>query len=204
MAKQMIYYAVQRGFTPGIYATWAECEKQVKGYSGAIFKKFTSLEDAKIFMQGSIGTDVKAGEQPVIDTSKPYAFVDGSFNAKKGLYGYGAIFFDGEKETVLSGSENKEDSAALRNIAGELLGTLSVVSYAIGKVKNLALYYDYAGIEMWATDRWEAKNEITQHYKQVMKRYMKLIDIEFIHIKGHSGVALNEKVDKIAKKAVGL
>lgn len=26
------YYAVAKGRAPGIYATWAECEAQVKGY----------------------------------------------------------------------------------------------------------------------------------------------------------------------------
>lgn len=39
MAK---YYAVKVGNVPGIYETWDECQKQVKGYPGAIYKSFSS------------------------------------------------------------------------------------------------------------------------------------------------------------------
>ncbi|VDN54142.1 unnamed protein product [Dracunculus medinensis] len=37
------YYAVANGYTPGIYSTWKECEKQIKGFRGArlaVFFKF--------------------------------------------------------------------------------------------------------------------------------------------------------------------
>lgn len=34
------FYVVWRGRKPGIYETWAECEAQVKGFSGAAFKAF--------------------------------------------------------------------------------------------------------------------------------------------------------------------
>ena len=38
MAKK--YYAVRQGRVPGVYTTWADCEKQVKGFGGAIYKSF--------------------------------------------------------------------------------------------------------------------------------------------------------------------
>jgi len=44
MAK---FYAVKKGKTPGIYKTWPDCQKQVKGFSGAVYKSFTSLEEAE-------------------------------------------------------------------------------------------------------------------------------------------------------------
>ena len=44
------YYAVRVGREPGIYNTWAETEAQVKGYPGAIHKKFNKKEDAEQFM----------------------------------------------------------------------------------------------------------------------------------------------------------
>ncbi len=43
MAK---FYVVWVGRQKGIYATWSECEKQVKGFSGAKFKSFKSREEA--------------------------------------------------------------------------------------------------------------------------------------------------------------
>lgn len=47
------YYAVKEGKMPGVYETWAECEKQVRGYSGAKFKKFSTYEEAFKFTNPS-------------------------------------------------------------------------------------------------------------------------------------------------------
>ena len=44
------YYAVKKGHNPGIYPTWDEAKKQIGGFSGPIFKKFSTLEDAQKFM----------------------------------------------------------------------------------------------------------------------------------------------------------
>ena len=46
------HYAVRVGRIPGIYATWAECEAQVKGFKGAKFKGFTSQAEAAEFIAG--------------------------------------------------------------------------------------------------------------------------------------------------------
>ncbi|MFR2592566.1 MAG: viroplasmin family protein [Butyribacter sp.] len=34
------FYAVKEGRSTGVFASWAECKKQVDGYSGAKYKKF--------------------------------------------------------------------------------------------------------------------------------------------------------------------
>lgn len=46
----MSYYAVRVGRIPGIYSTWADCQAQVSGYSGAEFKKFSTREAALEFI----------------------------------------------------------------------------------------------------------------------------------------------------------
>jgi len=33
-------YAVQKGFIPGVYSSWNEAQKQINGYSSAVYKKF--------------------------------------------------------------------------------------------------------------------------------------------------------------------
>ena len=45
-------YAVAAGRAPGIYSTWAECERQVKGFSGAKFKSFKTRDEAVAFVGG--------------------------------------------------------------------------------------------------------------------------------------------------------
>lgn len=45
MARQK-YYVVWKGRKTGVFTTWAECEKQVKGFVGAQFKAFESEAEA--------------------------------------------------------------------------------------------------------------------------------------------------------------
>jgi ribonuclease HI len=42
-------YVVIKGRIPGIYQSWDECQLQVKGFSGAIYKSFKSMDDALNF-----------------------------------------------------------------------------------------------------------------------------------------------------------
>ncbi|CDZ97227.1 nad-specific glutamate dehydrogenase [Phaffia rhodozyma] len=44
------FYAVQRGHQPGVYSTWAECLKQAKGFSEAIYRKLDSRSEANAFV----------------------------------------------------------------------------------------------------------------------------------------------------------
>lgn len=44
------YYAVARGRKPGIYLSWPECEQQVMKYSGSLFKKFSTQDEAENFV----------------------------------------------------------------------------------------------------------------------------------------------------------
>lgn len=45
-----VFYAVKLGRTPGIYKTWSECELNIKGFKGAVFKKFNSKKEAQEFI----------------------------------------------------------------------------------------------------------------------------------------------------------
>lgn len=49
----MKYYAVAKGRKTGIFTTWGECERQVKGFSGAVFKSFETEAEAKRFLSGN-------------------------------------------------------------------------------------------------------------------------------------------------------
>ena len=63
MAKK--YYAVKIGKTPGVYETWAECQNQINGFSGAVYKGFATKEEAIAFV-GKGG-----GEQKRMKKHKP-------------------------------------------------------------------------------------------------------------------------------------
>ncbi|CRK95018.1 CLUMA_CG008504, isoform A [Clunio marinus] len=57
---RMSFYAVARGRIPGIFSTWNECESQVKGFSGAVYKKFKTKTEADNFIARSCSN----GEPP--------------------------------------------------------------------------------------------------------------------------------------------
>jgi len=44
------FYVVARGANPGIYHTWEECKAQVSGYSGAVYKGYSSRQEAETFL----------------------------------------------------------------------------------------------------------------------------------------------------------
>ncbi|KAG5670564.1 hypothetical protein PVAND_000818 [Polypedilum vanderplanki] len=47
----MPFYAVAKGKETGIYSTWDDCQLQVKGFSGAIYKKFKTKAEAEEFIE---------------------------------------------------------------------------------------------------------------------------------------------------------
>lgn len=48
------YYAVIRGFVPGIYESWEDCEPQVRGYSGQVYKSFKTRVEAEQYLQSGL------------------------------------------------------------------------------------------------------------------------------------------------------
>ena len=47
MSKKQKYYVVWKGVSPGIYTSWTDCQLQINGYTGAIYKSFKTLEGAE-------------------------------------------------------------------------------------------------------------------------------------------------------------
>ena len=66
-------------------------------------------------------------------------------------------------------------------------------------ISQLALYYDYMGIEMWATNRWKQNNPLTQWYRTQMAEYMKYMKVSFHKVAAHTGNQYNEEADQLAK-----
>lgn len=109
----------------------------------------------------------------------------------------------GDKEETLSGSITDPELTSMRNVAGELQAVLSVIEYAQQKgIKKAVICYDYEGIEKWYTGEWKAKKAFTKSYRN--RLHLADMQIEFQKVKAHSGIDLNERVDKLAKSACGM
>lgn len=134
MAKKKIY-AVRKGHKTGLFATWAECQKAVSGYSGAEFRGFTEKEEALAFLNmettGNVSGDKAKEAAGIVEVPENMviAYVDGSFEKSIGRYAFGCVILtpDGQ-EIRKSGSGSDSAGVAIRNVAGEMLGSMTAVN----------------------------------------------------------------------------
>ncbi|WP_459202465.1 ribonuclease H1 domain-containing protein [Methanococcus sp. CF] len=196
-------YAVRKGRKTGLFKTWAECENQVKGFSGAEFKSFTSEKDAKIYLNQKTGQNQNILDSNEFKKDVMYAWVDGSFNLRNHEYGAGALIIFNGIEKEINAKGNDKELSEMRNVAGEILASELAMEYAISKnVKNLVIYHDYLGIEKWCNGEWKTNKSGTIEYRKKCENYLKKLNIEFVKVKAHSGDKNNEIADKLAKESL--
>ena len=200
------FYAVKVGKTPGIYKSWEECKAMVHGFPGAVYKSFSTPEQAEAFIGAEGGVwDGKETEAETEIFPEVYAFVDGSFNAVTGVYGYGGfLVHHGEKE-ILQGSGDDPEMASMNNVAGEVSGSMAAIRRAVELgLPELTVFYDYMGIEMWALGNWKRNKAGTIAYYDYVQSVRGKIRLSFVKVEAHTGVPGNEEADRLAKQAVGL
>lgn len=131
------------------------------------------------------------------------AYVDGSFSQPKKVWGYGVVFLpddDPEKIIQLRGSGTKYNRHW--QIAGELYAATFASLFAIkNHYTDLAIYYDYQGVECWATGKWKRKTDLSVQYGLTMENYQRKLNITFHKVAAHTGVAFNEIADQLSKQA---
>ncbi|MCG8585001.1 MAG: RNase H1/viroplasmin domain-containing protein, partial [Pirellulales bacterium] len=54
-SRKKKFYVVWEGTVPGVYSNWAECESSIKGFAGAKYKSFPTLESAEAAYQEGPG-----------------------------------------------------------------------------------------------------------------------------------------------------
>jgi len=201
-----MYYAIAKGKKTGIVHTWKECQALVNKYSGAVFKKFSTEQEAMQFLkQHNVSIQGVRTKGVQDDDYDLISYVDGSYNATTHTYGSGVVFLvDGlEKYFVATGTDRS--LCSMRNVAGEIAAARHAVEYAIQQnKKHILICYDYLGIENWATETWKTNNPHTEAYAAFMKKSMRKIQIDFRHIKSHTGDKYNDMADKLAKQAAGV
>ncbi len=204
--KKNKFYAVKSGRNKGIYNSWDECKKQVEGFSGAIYKSFEDLEKAKEYLKvnSNLNTETKSDFENIKE-DEVFAYVDGSYKKDTIEYGYGVVllFKDGKEEIFGKGQD--PEVAKSRNVTGELFGAVRAISEAIKKKKRkITIFYDYQGISCWANGEWKCNIPLTVGYREKIKEFRNLIEIEFVKVKAHSNDKYNDLADSLAKKSLNI
>ena len=200
--------AVRKGRKTGIFATWAECQKQTTGFSGAEFKSFTTRAEAEAYLAGEGENTVFVESQNIKvlkNKETMTAYVDGSFDKISGDFSCGmVILYQGQEKLFCHRFQDKE-LAQMHNVAGEIKGAEAAMRYAVSKqIKHLVIYHDYEGIAKWCNGAWKANKEGTKAYRSYFQSVQDKLKIEFVKVKGHSNDHYNDMADGLAKQALGI
>ena len=183
----------------GIFTTWDECKRLVTGYKGAEYKSFTDKASALVFLENNTPSESVSPDSDTI-----IAYVDGSYNIKTKIFACGVVIITAEGEKYLSQSYDDKELATMRNVAGEIKGSVAAMEYCLqNNIKNLHIFYDYAGIEKWCNGEWKTNKSGTIDYKNFYDSIHDRLSVTFHKVKGHSGDKYNDMADMLAKKAAG-
>lgn len=218
------FYAVKIGKNPGIYNTWVECEKNVKGFSGAIYKSFSNKTEAENFIKGEerkFETNDKEKFEPKISNDNKETieiFTDGSHkkHSVNNYIGFGAFCSYNDKEYKLSGNCDQnilleygiEPETNISNPTAEFLGFAEILKM-IHKFANLKKYkfvfkIDYNGVKNWMNGSWKCKETYIKKIKQKCDLLLSEIQSQILieYVPSHSGVKGNEEADALAKSDI--
>ena len=201
-------YAVKQGRKTGIFDTWGECEEQVKGFPGAIFKAFPNYIQAGEYL-GTVtaktvigvvghGQESLANVKQMLNTRGIHIYVDGSYNEVRKNYSWAfVVYIDGDETYHAMGVGTNDVAAEMRNVAGECSAAMRAANYANAyNLGAIHIHHDYQGISSWVNGEWKAKNVYTQMYATYMRAYKD--GVTFVKVKGHTGDIGTERADELA------
>jgi ribonuclease HI len=143
MAQKQKYYVVWQGHKPGIFTSWTECEKQVKGFAAAQYKSFESLKEAEAAYRSnyeafkgkpaSQGKWKEASVKPIL----PSICVDAACSGAPGKLEYRGVYTDSSDEIFRFGPF--PDGT---NNVGEFLAIVHALTWLSKHGKQLPIYSD--------------------------------------------------------------
>lgn len=150
---------------------------------------------------------VKSDEE-LVNLDKIIA-VDGCFNKDTGAIGSGVFvkelidgFWHEERYFFRVGDKSAEP---YRNIAGELEACIKALEIAKAKGwKKWNLIFDYVGVYHYTMGMWTFDGftmMIKQAYWKIMMEHN--MDINYVKVKSHSNIQINEEADRLAKTGAG-
>lgn len=159
-SKKPKFYVVWEGGNPGIYTTWAECQKQVQGTKGAKFKSFDSKAEAEKAFSSKpetylYGNKSSKKKKTVVDPNigspieNNSIAVDAACSGARGPMEYRGVWIQNGKQLFLQGPY--EDGT---NNIGEFLGIVHALAYLQQHQYNDTIIYTDSRTAMkWVRDK---------------------------------------------------
>jgi ribonuclease HI len=125
-------------------------------------------------------------------------YVDGSYI--NGATGYGVVVLqDGAVVAEHCGLVGAAEVNGTRQVAGELRAVEEgLVWCRQNDVNEIEIFYDYYGVEKWATGAWKANQSLTQAYGRTVRESG--VRIRWRKVAAHTGNRWNERADALAKQ----
>ena len=216
----MSHYAVANGRNIGIFPTWNECNASVKGFKGAVYKKFGTQSEAEQYLQ----THLSKEETIIVKESDTdlapdyYVYTDGacSNNGRKtAKAGIGIYFGMGDARNLSKKIEGKQTNNTAELTA--LIETYGLIAndLEIGKRVGIVSDSEYA-IRCVTTygekcfqKGWQQEIPNKELVKMAYEIYHNVANVCFIHVRAHtSGTDAhsvgNDHADRLANQAIGL
>lgn len=221
----MSHYAVANGRNIGIFPTWDECNASVKGFKGAVYKKFSTQSEAEQYLQAhppegesretAKDTDAKDTKETAIDY---YIYTDGacSNNGRKtAKAGIGIYFGMGDYRNLSKKIEGKQTNNTAELTA--LIETFGLIAddLEIGKRVGIVSDSEYA-IRCVTTygekcfqKGWQQEIPNKELVKMAYEMYHNISNVCFIHVRAHTNgtdahSVGNDHADRLANQAIGL
>jgi ribonuclease HI len=155
--------------------------------SGARLKKAASVVTKK---------RVQSSAMPKAPKDSIIAYADGACSGNPGPAGLGVVVIDGSHRTEISehlgqGTNNIAELTAIERV----LDTVSEAG------RPLVIHTDSAYAIGVLSKGWKAKANIPL-IERVRDRLAKRPATRLVHVRGHAGIALNERADELAREAV--
>jgi ribonuclease HI len=125
-----------------------------------------------------------------------HVWTDGACTGNPGPAGLGVVIIDGKERRELS----EYLGQGTNNIA-ELMAILRGLEEVRDRERPVIVYSDSAYSIGLLSKNWKAKANV-ELVDKLRKLVRSFADVRFVKVAGHAGVALNERVDELARQAV--
>ena len=167
------YYAVLKGRKIGIFESWAECEEQINGFSGALYKSFKSrgkAEEALGLISQSVLFPIERKEVKWRETVVPASemimdsiCVDASCIGNPGSVEYRGVYLL-TREVIF----HKRPMSNGTNNLGEFLAIVHALAYLKKKESDIPIYSDSEIAIIWVRNKiMRTKLEKSDNNKEI-------------------------------------